>query len=114
MERLEVVALERRRGRKGPERADDAGELAIERGGVDARRLDQPALGGRTIIGKRPPYQNAREQGAGKNGAEDQNQQVNPERTQALILQTGSCVGNVSHWRPDRPAGRAACETRTA
>ena len=79
---FEVVAIEGRRGGERFENADGAGEFAVERRGVNACRLEQPALGDSPVVGERTPDQDAREQGAWKHGAENQNEQVDPDRTQ--------------------------------
>jgi hypothetical protein len=82
MKGFEVAVIESRRGRERFEDAADAGEFAIEGGRVDASRVEQPTLGGRPVAVERTPDEDARQQRAGQHGAENQNEQVNPDRTQ--------------------------------
>ena len=72
MEGFEVAAIDGRRGGERFEDADDAAEFAIDRGRVDARRVEQPPPGHGTVVGERAPHQNARQQRPGQHGAENQ------------------------------------------
>ena len=79
IEGLEIVTIECWRGRERLQRALGGRELAVERRGIHARGIEQPALGGGTVVGECPPHENTSQQGSWQHRAKYQDEKVDPK-----------------------------------